>query len=133
MFLTHVDPTDLSKVSFYTANDTRSGFFTDLGLSTPSSIAEASTDKNKFSGTISAEQIDVFQDVDLIVTYGDEQLVRTLQADPLLSQMPAVKNDAIVLLGSDPVGTAANPTPLAISYVLNDYLALLGAAADNAG
>ncbi|MFF8186049.1 hypothetical protein ACF044_02160 [Microbacterium sp. NPDC016588] len=88
---------------------------------------------SKFSGTIGAEQVDVFQDVGLIVTYGDEQLVRTLQAGPLLSQMPAVKNDAIVLLGSDPVETAANPTPLAISYVLNDHLALLGAAAANAG
>lgn len=132
MFLTHVDPSDLSEVSFYTANDTRAAFFEDLGLSTPASIADASKDKDKFSGTISAEQIDTFADVDIIVTYGDEELVKTLESDPLLSQMPAVANGSIVLLGSDPVGTAANPTPLAISYVLDDYLALLGAAADNA-
>ncbi len=132
MFLTHVDPSDLSEVSFYTANDTRAAFFEDLGLTTPASIADASKDKDKFSGTISAEQIDTFADVDVIVTYGDEELVKTLEGDPLLSQMPAVANGSIVLLGSDPVGTAANPTPLAISFVLDDYLALLGAAADNA-
>ena len=133
MFLTHVDPADLSEVSFYTAHDTRSAFFEDLGLSTPKSVADASADNEKFSGTISAEQVDQFSDVDIIVTYGDDTLVQTLEFDPLLSQMPAVANGAIVSLdGSGPLGTAANPTPLAISYVLDDYLDLLAAAADKA-
>lgn len=133
MFLTHVDPTDLSEVSFYTANDTRAAFFEDLGLSTPESVQAASADNSKFSGTISAEQVDTFADVDLIVTYGDSQLISTLENDPLLSQMPAVANGAIVALpGSSPLGTAANPTPLAISWVLDEYLALLAEAADKA-
>lgn len=130
MFLTHVDPTDLSEVSFYTANDTRAAFFEDLGLTTPKSVAEASADNDQFSGTISAEQVDTFDDVQIIVTYGDEELVNLLESDPLLSQMPAVANGAIVALPNTPLGTAANPTPLAISWVLDDYLALLGAAAD---
>jgi len=131
MFLTHVDPSDLSEVSFYTAHDTRAAFFTDLGLTTPQSVADASADNEKFSGTISAEQIDQFADVDLIVTYGDETLISTLESSPLLAQMPAVANGAIVSLdGAGPLGTAANPTPLAISWVLDDYLALLAAAAD---
>ncbi|MCU1425317.1 MAG: iron-siderophore transporter substrate-binding protein [Microbacteriaceae bacterium] len=131
MFLTHVDPTDLSEVSFYTANDTRSAFFEDLGLSTPASVVEASSDDSAFSGTISAEQVDIFADVDIIVTYGDDELIATLEGDPLLSQMPAVANNAIVALpGTSPLGTAANPTPLAISWVLDDYLALLAEAAD---
>jgi iron complex transport system substrate-binding protein len=65
------------------------------------------------------------------VTYGDDALVATLENDPLLSQMPAVANGAVVSLpGTDPLGTAANPTPLAISWVLDDYLALLAQAAD---
>ena len=130
MFLTHVDPTDLSEVSFYTTNDTRTAFFTDLGLATPGSVAAASADSDAFSGTISAEQVDTFADVELIVTYGDQELVDALKGDPLLSQMPAVANDAIVSLpGSSPLGTAANPTPLAISWVLEDYVALLAEAA----
>ncbi|MET0672745.1 MAG: iron-siderophore ABC transporter substrate-binding protein [Microbacterium pygmaeum] len=130
MFLTHIDPADLSEVSFYTSNDTRSAFFEDLGLATPKSVQEASA-SGEFSGTVSAEQVDTFEDVDLIVTYGDGDLVATLEGDPLLSQMPAVRNGAIVALdGSGPLGTAANPTPLAISWVLDDYLALLAEAAD---
>jgi iron complex transport system substrate-binding protein len=133
MFLTHVDPSDLSEVSFYTAHDTRAAFFEDMGLTTPASVDEASSGSDEFSGTVSAEQVDVFSDVDIIVTYGDDDLIATLEGDPLLSQMPAVKNGAIVALdGTGPLGTAANPTPLAISWVLDDYVALLAAAADKA-
>jgi len=130
MFLTHVDTADLSQVSFYTANDTRAAFFEDLGLATPKSVADASTD-DAFSKKVSAEQVDVFDDVQIIVTYGGQELVDALKADPLLSQMPAVASGAIVNLpGSSPLGTAANPTPLAISWVLADYVALLAEAAD---
>jgi iron complex transport system substrate-binding protein len=130
MFLTHVDTTDLSEVSFYTPFDTRSAFFEDLGLTTPGSVQEASKDPEQFSGTVSAEQVDQFNDVDIIVTYGDQELVDALNADPLLSQIPAVKSGAIVLLPNTPLGTAANPTPLAINYVLEDYLSMLAEAAD---
>jgi len=129
MFLTHIDTTDLSEVSFYTTHDTRVKFFEDLGLTMPKSVVEASAD-GSFSGTISAEQVDVFDDVELIVTYGDQAPIDALKADPLLSQMPAIANNAVVLLPNGPLGTAANPTPLAISWVLGDYVKLLAAAAD---
>ncbi|WP_152349216.1 iron-siderophore ABC transporter substrate-binding protein [Brevibacterium sp. CFH 10365] len=132
MFLTHVDPSDLSEVNFYTTHDTRAMFFEDLGMKAPASIAEASDATDQFSSKVSAEQADVFDDVDIIVTYGDDKLVKTLEDDELLSQMPAVKNDAIVNLpGDQPLGTAANPTPLSISYILDDYLDELDEAASN--
>ncbi|WP_017568752.1 iron-siderophore ABC transporter substrate-binding protein, partial [Nocardiopsis halotolerans] len=108
MFLTHVDTTDLSEVSFYTTHDTRAMFFEDLGLTTPESIATASAETDRFSLSQSAERADAFDDVDIIVTYGGEELVSTLEGDPLLSQMPAVANGAVVNLpGSSPLGTAA--------------------------
>ena len=44
--------------------------------------------------------------------------------------MPAVANNVIVFLnGTGPMGTAANPTSLAISWVLGDYVDLLAGAA----
>ncbi|WP_114422885.1 iron-siderophore ABC transporter substrate-binding protein [Nocardioides houyundeii] len=129
MFLTHVDTTDLSEVSYYTTHDTRAKFFSDLGLATPKSIENASAESEEFSGTLSAEQIDQLEDVEIIVTYGDEELVKALKGDPLLSKMPAVANDAIVLLPNTPLGTAANPTPLSISFVLEDYVTMLSDAA----
>jgi iron complex transport system substrate-binding protein len=130
MFLTHVDTTDLSQVHFYTSHDTRTMFFEDLGMVIAPSVVAASADTEEFSATVSSEQADMFSDVEIIVTYGDQSLVDTLTADPLLSQMPAVQNNAVVSLpGDSPLGTAANPTPLALSYILEDYLVELERAA----
>ncbi|MER6175463.1 iron-siderophore ABC transporter substrate-binding protein [Streptosporangium sp. NPDC001681] len=133
MFMTHVDPNDVSEVGFYTTHDTRTLFFEDLGLTIPGSIAEASKGTDKFALTRSAEQIDLFDDVDIITGYGDEkgELFETLRKDPLLSKIPAVKRGSVYLLpGSTPLGTAANPTPLSISWVLEDYAKALAEAAD---
>jgi iron complex transport system substrate-binding protein len=133
MFLTHIDPKDLSKVSFYTTHDTRVQFFTDLGLKQPGSIETASAGTDQFSLTQSAEQIQNLSDVDIIVTYGDADgtTLANLQKDPLLGKIPAIARGSFVSLpGSTPVATAANPTPLAIPFVLNDYVDLLAKAAD---
>ncbi|GLJ89184.1 ABC transporter substrate-binding protein [Streptomyces poonensis] len=133
MFMTHVDPGDVSKIGYYSAHDTRTLFFEDLGLKIPDSIAKLSEGTEKFSGTQSAEQIDVFDDVDIITGYGDEkgELLKTLEEDPLLSKLPAIERGSTAFLaGSGPEATAANPTPLSISWVLEDYVAALAKAAD---
>ncbi|MBG6085129.1 iron-siderophore ABC transporter substrate-binding protein [Zhihengliuella flava] len=130
MFLTHVDESDLSTVSYYSTLDPRVQFFDDLGMGSPESVVQASEENGTFSVEQSAETADEFADAELIVTYGGPELLEALKADPILSQMPAVENDAVVRLGSDPLGTAANPTPLAISWVLDDYLKLLADAAE---
>lgn len=128
MFITHLSASDLSIVNFYTTNDTRVKFFADLGLKSPKSVVEASA-PGKFSGSISAERIDAFDDVDIVVTYGNQKLLDALSANPLMTRMPAVAKGALVMLGRNPAGTAANPTPLSIPWVLKDYVALLGDAA----
>ncbi|MET2718098.1 iron-siderophore ABC transporter substrate-binding protein [Streptomyces harbinensis] len=133
MFMTHIDPTDVSQVGFYTAHDTRTLFFEDLGLTIPGSIAEASEGTDQFALTQSAEQAELFDDVDIITGYGDEdgELFQILQSDPLLSKIPAVERGSVAFLpGSSPLATAANPTPLSIGWVLEDYVALLAEAAD---
>ncbi|WP_180900742.1 iron-siderophore ABC transporter substrate-binding protein [Martelella soudanensis] len=128
MFITHLDATDLSVVNFYTTHDTRVQFFADLGLETPESVIEASKG-GSFAGSVSVERIDAFDDVDIIVTYGDGTLLEAMRQNPVFRHMPAVENGAVVLLGRDPLGTAANPTPLSISFVLEDYVAKLAEAA----
>ncbi|MGO3327417.1 iron-siderophore ABC transporter substrate-binding protein [Gordonia sp. (in: high G+C Gram-positive bacteria)] len=134
MFLTHVDTTDLSKVSFYTTHDPRAMFFNDLGMKTPPSIAAASAETDKFSLTKSSEQIDALADVDVIVTYGADDVVTALRKDSLLSRVPAIANNAVVNLpGDSALGTAANPTPLSITWVLDDYLNVLDRAAQAKG
>ncbi|WP_176086876.1 iron-siderophore ABC transporter substrate-binding protein [Martelella sp. HB161492] len=128
MFITHLDPTDLSVINFYTTHDTRVQFFDDLGLEMPESVTEASKN-GSFVGQVSVERIDAFDDVDILVTYGNNLLLQAMKLNPLFRRMPAVKNGAVVLLDRGPLGTAANPTPLSISYVLDDYVGKLADAA----
>lgn len=131
IFVTHLDVTNLSTVNFYTANDARVKFFADLGLVSPKSVLEA-TKPGQFAASVSAEKVDTFDDVDIVVSYGSGPLLDAVKGDLLLSRMPAVAKDALVMLGRDPVGTAANPTPLSISWVLKDYVELLADAARKA-
>lgn len=128
MFITHLDPTDLSILRFYTANDTRVKFFEDLGMRSPESVGQV-TGEGQYSGEVSVEQIDLFKDVDIFVTYGEEQLLEPLESNPLMSRMRAIENGSVVMLGRGPVATAANPTPLSIPWVLEDYAKALAEAA----
>ena len=128
MFITHLSSWDLSIVNFYTTNDTRVKFFADLGLTSPKSVVQASQ-PGKFSGSVSAEEIDAFDDVDILVTYGDGMLFDALKTNALMLHMPAVARESIVMLGNNAVGTGANPTPLSIRWVLKDYVKLLSEAA----
>ena len=128
MFVTHLDARDLSTISFYTANDTRVRFFADLGLAQPQAVRDASAD-GQFSAQVSAERIDDFADADIVVTYGTQALRDALHDNPLASRMAAVQSGSVVLLGNDALGTAANPTPLSIGWLLDDYVALLADAA----
>ncbi|MEV1294087.1 iron-siderophore ABC transporter substrate-binding protein [Pseudonocardia sp. NPDC049635] len=130
MFLTHVDPTDLSEINFYSAADTRSKYLVDLGMEIAPSIVEATGDSSSFRGSISGERADELADVDVIVTYGGQELIDALKGDPVLSQLPAVQNDAIVVLdGTTAIGTAANPTALSIPALVDEYVGLLADAA----
>ncbi|MBE1531911.1 iron-siderophore ABC transporter substrate-binding protein [Actinomadura algeriensis] len=131
MFMTHIDPNDVSEIGFYTTHDTRTLFFEDLGMTFPGSLVEASKGTDKFALTRSSEQIDIFDDVDIIVGYGDDKLLKQIGEDPLLSKIPAVERGSVYLMsGTTPAGTAANPTPLAISWVLEDYVKALAQAAN---
>ncbi|KJL31103.1 putative ABC transporter substrate-binding lipoprotein YhfQ precursor [Microbacterium oxydans] len=128
----YFDPTDLSQVGYYTAIDTRPGYLHDnLGLPLPS-IVEDTADTDKFDLTVSAEDVAKFDDVDVIATYGDDSTVALLQADPLLSKIPAVAAGHIAILAnSTPLAASANPSPLSIPWGLSDYLALLAAPLAN--
>lgn len=128
MFITHLDVRDLSVIRFYTANDTRVKFLADLGLVSPASIAAAGAD-GRYSGEISAERVDAIADADIIIAYGGQAVADEIAKNPLISLMPAVARGSVVLLGNDPLGTAANPTPLSIPWVLEDYVERLNAAA----
>lgn len=128
------DITDLSTIGFYAEIDPRATFLSEqAGFSVPQVVADAGTEE--FYVQISAEEVDRLSDVEVIVTYGTGDELATLQADPLLSRIPAVANGAIVFLDEtvDPVtASSANPSPLGISHMIEHYLPLLDEAAAKA-
>ncbi|WP_181127785.1 iron-siderophore ABC transporter substrate-binding protein [Rathayibacter sp. AY1E3] len=125
------DPTDASTFTYYTPNDARVKFVEDLGLDVAPSVAELSGDSEAFSGTISSENADQL-DADVLVVYGDDTTLAALQADPLLSKIPAVERGSVYVLedGSSAAMATSSPNLLSIPWVLDEYTAGLAAAAD---
>nr|WP_206686619.1 MULTISPECIES: iron-siderophore ABC transporter substrate-binding protein [Microbacterium] len=120
---------DLSTVSLYTGGDSRTALLHDLGFDLPQVAVDAASE-GSFYLDFSAENADQLADVDVIVTYGDETLLPALQADPLWSTLPAVRNGAVVAVGEgDDFSAAVSPTALSIPWVLTDYVAALEEAA----
>ncbi len=130
VLFSYIDPADFSKIGFYTTNDTRPGFLASLGLPLPTVVEEESAKSDQFYVEVSAEEADRFADVDVFVTYGDdaETFIAALQADPLLSQIPAIAEGRVVVLpNATPLAASANPSPLSIDWGIDDYFALLAA------
>lgn len=120
-----VDPTDLSQIGYYTAIDTRPGYLASIGMPMPA-LVEENADSDQFYLSVSAEEADKFADVDVFVTYGDDSILPILQADPLLSKIPAIAEGRIAILpDASPIAASANPSPLSVPWGLNDYLAIL--------
>lgn len=127
----YFSPTDLGKFYIYTSTDPRAAYLNDLGLVEAESIKELAKTSNSFALTISSENIDKLTDVDVIVAYGNDALLKQLQADKLLGTLPAIKNGAVALIedGSS-LAASATPSALSIPATIDEYLKIIGKAAD---
>ena len=126
-----INATDLSTFYLYFTNDTRAAYLTDLGVGFPEELNALRTDDTSFAASVSAENIDVLNDLDIIVAYGDATLLETLQADPLFSTVPAIQRGSVVLIDSNTdLAGAATPSALSIPAIIDEYVALLAEAAD---
>lgn len=121
----YADPSNLSELSLYTGGDSRTALLHDLGFDLPQVAIDAAA-QGSFYADFSAENADKLADVDVIVAYGDDTLLPALQANPLWSTLPAVKNGAVVAVGNgDAFSAAVSPTALSLPWVLKDYVAVL--------
>jgi iron complex transport system substrate-binding protein len=133
VLFTFLDPSDFSQIGFYTSHDTRPGFLEGLGLPAPEIVKEESAKTDSFYVSVSAEEADRFEDIDVLVTYGDPggDLVEQIQADPLLSKIPAVKEGRIAILeNGTPLAASANPSPLSIGWGIDEYFSVLSGPLD---
>lgn len=127
----YFSPTDLGKFYIYTSTDPRAAYLNDFGLVEADSVKKLAKDSNSFALTISSENIDKLTDVDLIVAYGNDTLLKQLQADKLLGTLPAIKNGAVALIeDGSALAASATPSALSIPATIDEYLAIIGKAAD---
>lgn len=121
---------DLSQIGYYTTIDQRTAFLTDLGLIIPESVRSASeADSDAFFIQVSAENADRLSDVDIIIMYGEDEDLATLQADPLLGTIPAIANGAVVFVGNGAFAASTNPGPLSIPWGISAYVDAIAEAA----
>jgi iron complex transport system substrate-binding protein len=129
----YFSPTDLSTFSIYSPSDPRCAYLLDLGLIIPDSILALAGASESFYLTLSAENADKVEDVDIILTWGsvgEAGLVEALQADPLLGSIPAIKRGSIVMLDESPLAAAQTPSALSIPWAIDEYLTAIAAAAE---
>ena len=132
---TWIDPADPSTIGVYTPLDARVQLVEDLGLTVAPSVVELAGDTDEFFVNLASEQADTLADVDVLVTYGDETTLATLQADPLLNKIPAVARGSVVVVpDGEPISSATSgQTVLSIPWALDAYLDLFQAAAAKVG
>jgi iron complex transport system substrate-binding protein len=131
LFTSFEASSDYSTIGFYSTRDPRAGFLADVGLDVPEVVKEESAHSEAFWIERSAEDVEAFADVDLIVSYGSDDpavnaaTIEELQADPLLGRIPAIRDGHVAFLGTGPLSAAANPSPLSIPWGVHEYLARL--------
>lgn len=124
-----ISPDDFSTFYVYLPADPRAAYLTDLGLEFPESVKKMAEGTSEFSITVSRENANELADVEMMVVYGNENLLKALQEDELMSQIPAVKNGAVVLMDENSsLGAAATPSILSIPSEIEEYLKLLSQA-----
>lgn len=124
-----VSADDFSVFYIYLPTDPRAAYLLDLGLEFPDSVISMAENADDFSVTISRENADQLADVEMLIMYGDANLLEALQADELMSQIPAIADGAVVMLDStSDLAAATTPSILSIPANIDEYLELLAEA-----
>lgn len=122
--------TDLSKFYIYTPADPRGELLEDLGMVYPESIKAQVQDESSFYIELSSENADALNDAEILIAYGDDNTLKALQADPILGEVPAIKNGTVLIIPDNtPLAAAGNPNPLSIQYTIDEYVTLISEVA----
>jgi iron complex transport system substrate-binding protein len=112
---------------FYTAQDSRGRFFTELGFVVPDELIEIAGDS--FYADISTERVELL-DQDLIAIVNLQFIEggrETLEANPLFSQLNAVQEGRVLYLEEQAENALGFSSPLSLAYALDAALPQLEA------
>lgn len=117
---------------FYTAQDSRGRFFTDLGFVMPDELLEVAGDL--FYADLSAERVDLLdQDVIAVVNLQFIEGGReALEAEPLFKELAAVQEGRVVYLDEAAENALGFSSPLSLPYALDAALPQLEAIFNHA-
>jgi iron complex transport system substrate-binding protein len=129
----NLEPAKGDGVNVYTANDNRPKFLTSIGMVQADVVTEATKDSSEFFIPWSAEKANELES-DVFVTWvPDDKTAQQITTDPLLGQIPAIKNDALVADSDNTLTLSISAaSPLSLPWALDTFLPMLGKAADAA-
>ncbi|MEV7646206.1 iron-siderophore ABC transporter substrate-binding protein [Arthrobacter sp. NPDC089319] len=129
----NLEPAKGDGVNVYTANDNRPKFLTSIGMVQADVVTDATKDSGEFFIPWSAEKANELAS-DVFVTWvPDDKTAQQITTDPLLGQIPAIKNDALVADSDNTLTLSISAaSPLSLPWALDTFLPMLGKAADAA-
>lgn len=129
----NLEPAKSDGVNVYTANDNRPRFLSELGMKLAPVVAENTKDSKEFFIPWSAEKANELRS-DIFVTWvPDAKTADSIKSDPLLGQIPALKNGALVADSDNTLTLSISASsPLSLPWALDKFLPQLANAADKA-
>lgn len=118
----------------YLPNDPRVQLVESLGMEVAPSVAElaAGTGDDQFYAEVSLERAPEIAS-DVLVGFADDLSVPEITASPIYSRLPALQDDAAVLIDDESFGAAVSSVSvLSIPWVLDRLVGRLATAAENA-
>ncbi|MBX7443052.1 MULTISPECIES: iron-siderophore ABC transporter substrate-binding protein [unclassified Arthrobacter] len=127
----NLEPAKGDGVNVYTANDNRPRFLSEIGMTLAPVVTDNSKGSKEFYIPWSAEKANELQS-DIFVTWvPDASTADAIKADPLLGQIPAIKNGALVADSDNTLTLSISASsPLSLPWSLDTFLPQLATAAD---
>ncbi len=127
----NLEPASADGVNVYTANDNRPRFLSEIGMKLASVVEDNSKGSKEFFIPWSAEKANEL-DSDIFVTWvPDAATTDSIKADPLLGQIPAIKDGALVADSNNTLTLSISASsPLSLPWSLDTFLPQLAGAAD---
>ncbi|HKU36053.1 MAG TPA: iron-siderophore ABC transporter substrate-binding protein [Paenarthrobacter sp.] len=127
----NLEPAKGDGVNVYTAIDNRPRFLSEIGMKLAPVVTENTKTNKDFFIAWSAEKANELAS-DVFVTWVPEAATAdAIKADPLLSQIPAIKSGALVADSDQTLTLSISASsPLSLPWALDTFLPQLGAAAD---
>ncbi|MGM7667035.1 iron-siderophore ABC transporter substrate-binding protein [Microbacterium sp. A93] len=128
-----VDPAAADQIYLFTAADNRPKFLTSLGMELAPVLAENQDAQDAFFLTWSPERADELDSDIFVTSAADDSVAEAIAADPLLSKIPAVRDDTLVLqTDQQEVLSTSAASPLSIPWALENVVPDLADAAEQA-